>query len=124
MVSDFITPHYYDPVGSAGVRYSFTGAIPGPRQVLQGGYLSWHDPVSDHWWQAIFFEAKLKFRDLGIITQMKGSLRETIDAMTRPPELMKGLDRNDERLQAARAKMNATSAATNARARAWREQIE
>ncbi len=124
LVSDFITPHYYDPVGSAGVQYSFTGAIPGPRQVLQGGYLSWHDPVSDHWWQAVFFGAELQFRDLGVMTQMKGSLRETIDAMTPHPQLMKGLDPNDKRLQAASAKMNAAGAATNARAQAWRKQIE
>jgi hypothetical protein len=124
MVSDFITPHYYDPVPSAGVQYSFTGAIKGPRQVLQGGYLSWHDPVSDHWEQATFFGAELEFRDLGVITQMKRSLRETIDAMTPHPQLTKGLDRDDEQLQAARAKRNATNAATNARASAWRKQIE
>jgi len=124
LVSDFITPHYYDPVGSAGVRYSFTGALPGPRQVLQGGYLSWHDPVSDHWWQATFFGAGLEFRDLGVMTQMNGSLRETIDAMTPHPQLTKGLDPNDKRLQAARAKLNAAGAATNARARAWRKYIE
>jgi hypothetical protein len=124
MVSDFITPHYYDPVASAGVQYSFTGAIPGPRQVLQGGYLSWHDPVSDHWWQAIFFGAELEFKDLGVMTQMKGSLRETIDALTPHPQLMNGLDPNDKRLQAARGKMNAAGAAANARARGWRKHIE
>jgi hypothetical protein len=27
LVSDFYSPHYFDPVQSAGVRYSFTGAI-------------------------------------------------------------------------------------------------
>ncbi len=124
MVSDFITPHYYDPVTSAGVQYSFSGAIKGPRQVLQGGYLSWHDPASDHWWQAVFFGAEQEFRDLGAITQRTGSLRETIDGMTPHPQLVKGLDPGDQRLQAARAKMNAIGAATNARATAWRKQIE
>ncbi|HEY2138731.1 MAG TPA: hypothetical protein VGH00_01525, partial [Chthoniobacterales bacterium] len=39
LVSDFYTPSYFDPVKAAGVRYSFTGAITGPRQVLKGGYL-------------------------------------------------------------------------------------
>ncbi len=53
-VSDFYTTAYFDPIQAVGVRYSFTGAITEPRQVLQGGYLSWHDPVSDHWWQEIF----------------------------------------------------------------------
>ena len=30
LVSDFYTPHFFDPVPSSGVRYSFTGAIDGP----------------------------------------------------------------------------------------------
>src|SRR5262249_5129414 len=65
-----------------GVRYSFTGAITEPRQVLKGGYLSWHEPVSDHWFQASFFGAAIAFRDLGPIDSSKGSLRSQIDAMT------------------------------------------
>ena len=36
----------------SAVRYSLTGAITKPREVLRGGYLSWHGPVSDHWWQS------------------------------------------------------------------------
>lgn len=40
-VSDFLTPHFYDPVAIAGTRYSFTGAIKAPRQILPGGYISW-----------------------------------------------------------------------------------
>ena len=27
LVSDFYTPHYFDPIAASGVRYSFTGAI-------------------------------------------------------------------------------------------------
>ena len=41
LVSDFYTPNYLDPVAASGVRYSYTGAITEPRQVLRGGYLSW-----------------------------------------------------------------------------------
>src|SRR5437762_7857854 len=37
LVSDFITPNFYDPKRADGVRYSFTGALPGPRQILRGG---------------------------------------------------------------------------------------
>ncbi|HEV2696091.1 MAG TPA: hypothetical protein VG347_24595 [Verrucomicrobiae bacterium] len=40
-VSDFITPHFYDPVVTAGTRYSFTGAIKAPRQLLKAGYISY-----------------------------------------------------------------------------------
>jgi hypothetical protein len=82
LVSDFYTPSYFDPVKAAGVRYSFTGAITEPRQVLKGGYLSWHEPVSDHWFQASFFGSSLKFRDLGAIDASKGSLRSQVDELT------------------------------------------
>ena len=43
MVSDFYTPHYFDPVKSSAVRYSFSGQVRGPREVLDGGYLSWFE---------------------------------------------------------------------------------
>src|SRR5258708_26477797 len=36
-VSDFITPHFYDPQPTAGARFSFTGAITRPRPLLPGG---------------------------------------------------------------------------------------
>jgi hypothetical protein len=67
LVSDFYTPHYFDPVQSPGVRYSYTGAITAPRQVLQGGYLSWQDPVTQH----LFQERRIQtvdpqFEDLGM----------------------------------------------------------
>jgi hypothetical protein len=50
-VADFYTPHYFDAASVPSVRYSFTGAIKGPRQVLPGGYLTWHDPVQGIWQQ-------------------------------------------------------------------------
>jgi len=40
-VSDFLTPHFYDPVVTPGTRYSFTGAIKASRQLLPGGYISY-----------------------------------------------------------------------------------
>ena len=81
-VSDFYTPAFFDPVMASGVRYSFTGAITKPREVLKGGYLSWQEPVSGNWFQATFFGQKLEFHDLGPIDASKGSLRSQIDAMT------------------------------------------
>ena len=51
LVSDFYTPRFFDPALDTQARYSFTGAITKPRQILRGGYVSWHDPVSNHWWQ-------------------------------------------------------------------------
>src|SRR5919201_3584017 len=74
LVSDFYTPHFFDPVHSEGVRYSFTGAITRPRTILRGGYISWHDPVSDHWWQQIWFGQRREYRDLGVFDGSAGSL--------------------------------------------------
>jgi hypothetical protein len=43
-VSDFYLPRYFDPVGVPGMRYSFSGQIEHPLQILEGGYLTWIDP--------------------------------------------------------------------------------
>jgi hypothetical protein len=83
LVSNFYTPHFFDPVQSAGVRYSFTGAITEPRQVLQGGYLSWQDPISKHFFQERRIETiEPDFEDLGAPTDESLAPREFIDRMT------------------------------------------
>ena len=48
-VSDFYTPEYFSPKRVSGVRYSFTGSLTQPRQVLRGGYVSWS--YNGHIWQ-------------------------------------------------------------------------
>jgi hypothetical protein len=55
-VSDFLTPHFYDPVTTAGTRYSFTGAIQAPRQILPGGYISWVNQEADQVQQLLFVD--------------------------------------------------------------------
>ncbi len=124
-VSDFYTPSYFDPVVGDGVRYSFTGAITEPRQVLTGGYLSWHDPVSDHWWQEIFFEAQPEFRDLGAATALRKpgeSLRSMIDRLT--PAGRKSLTSSKSNLLAARAVRDRSAESSQAKARSLRSQIQ
>jgi hypothetical protein len=56
VVADFYTPRYFDPVSLDSVRYSFSGRIKRPRQILSGGYLSWRDPHGGGFKQARFFE--------------------------------------------------------------------
>jgi hypothetical protein len=68
-LSDFCTPNYYDPIASTAVRYSFTGAVPAPRQVLKGGYLTWLDPATDHWFRTSFFGPKPRIIDLGPLAE-------------------------------------------------------
>lgn len=84
LVSDFYTPKYFDPLANSGTRYSYTGAIKKPRQVLEGGYLSWHEPVSDDWWQAQWFGSKVSYVNLGKFTG-KMSLRAWVDGKTPTP---------------------------------------
>ena len=83
LVSDFYTPHYFDPVQSGGVRYSFTGAITEPRQVLQGGYLSWQEPISTHFFQERRINTiEPEFEDLGAPPDASLTPREFIDRVT------------------------------------------
>jgi hypothetical protein len=83
VVSDFYTPNYFDPVAAPGVRYSFTGAITEPRDVLRGGYLSWVDPETNIWWQEIWFNTPTPtFRELGVLSASNGSMRVQIDRIT------------------------------------------
>jgi hypothetical protein len=125
LLSDFYTPNYFDPVVAPGVRYSYTGAIKEPRQVLKGGYLSWHDPVSDHWWQEIYFGDQPEFRDIGVLTQKAGSsLRSQIDRVTEA-ESLKAMARNKTRLlHAAGAFTRLVARPSSTKADAWHAQIE
>jgi hypothetical protein len=66
-VSDFITPHFYDLSPTPGSRYSFTGAIQKPRQILPGGYISWVDPQTNEMRQILWVDPSQPptLRDLG-----------------------------------------------------------
>jgi hypothetical protein len=108
-LSDFCTAQYFGPDVGAGQRYSFTGSISKPREVLKGGYLSFIDPTDNHLrqlnWQT---GAKPRVIDLGdardgsqASLRLGGeSLRQAIDRMT--PRVRKASRR--------RAKSRATKA--------------
>jgi hypothetical protein len=55
-VSDFLTPHFYDPLVTSGTRYSYTGAIKAPRQILPGGYISWVNQEKDELQQILWVD--------------------------------------------------------------------
>jgi hypothetical protein len=82
-VTDFITPHFYDPMTTPGTRYSFTGAVKAPRQILPGGYISWVDPEAGIWQQLQYFDpnAPPRIVDLGPATGA-ASMRAWIDGLT------------------------------------------
>ena len=79
-VSDFITPHFYDPVATNGTRYSFGGNIARPRQILPGGYISFANPDSDRIQQILFLGSKPILNDLGPASGP--SLRMYVDSKT------------------------------------------
>lgn len=124
LVSDFYTPRFFDPVQSDAVRYSFTGAITSPRTILRGGYISWHEPVSDHWWQQLWFGQRKEYRDLGVFdTGAAASLRAWIDGQTDHPGIDLGLKKSDDTLKAAVAAGKETAAASSSKAERLREEI-
>ena len=83
LLSDFITHHYYDRKKKS-VDYSFEGNIPAPHQVLEGGYVSFGNPVDNHWYQIIVVNGVEQLRDLGVISTSSGkSLREIVDSKVR-----------------------------------------
>lgn len=79
-VSDFYTPHYFDPTDGAS-RYSYTGAITKPRQVLRGGYLSWYHPPTKTWWQRTWFGTKASDDKLDLKI-VNGNVRAAVDRHT------------------------------------------
>ena len=124
LMSDFYGPRFFDPMKADGTRYSFTGAITEPRQVLRGGYISWLEPRSEHWWQLLHFEAEPEFRDLGRLDPASQSIRSFIDSHTMAPEQFGGVDPENPRLRAAIRAGEATEMAANSKAESWRRQID
>jgi hypothetical protein len=50
LLSDFCSPAYYnDADPTPGTRYSFRGSVTEPRQVLEGGYISWFIEETGTW---------------------------------------------------------------------------
>lgn len=80
LVSDFYTPRYFDPVGSFGARYSFRGNLKGPREILEKGYLTWHDPSNNNWYQATREFGEIEVQGLGKTPLNATSLRQWVDS--------------------------------------------
>jgi hypothetical protein len=81
-VSDFITPHFYDPTTTPGTRYSFTGAVKAPRQLLPGGYISYVNVETDEWQQILWVDPSKppQINNLGPASADLKSLRVWVDS--------------------------------------------
>ncbi len=125
LVSDFLTPHFWDPVPAPGVRYSFRNSPPGPREILPGGYISWHDPVTDHWWQQTWFSGPTpQFRDLGVMTGRVASLRAAVDAKGQTARRIRRMVARAAELQQARQYQPKIADSTSSRGSALRARID
>jgi hypothetical protein len=87
-VSDFYTPRYFDPVRAPGVRYSFTGALEFPRQILENGYLTYIDPSDSRLYQQQFGEPEpVELAGLAELARSSVPLRTFVDSNPRTPRL-------------------------------------
>ena len=133
-VSDFYTPQYFDPVTAKGVRYSFTGAIDAPRKVLHGGYISWRDSISGHWFQLRMFPDDHSRKvphvvDLTADTVFAKLLKDTnlraaIDRVTPRPNTVKAMAKAPELMAARKKSRDDVDNAQVARAKALRSTIQ
>lgn len=83
VVSDFITPDFYDPDPTPGARFSFTGAVKSPREILPGGYISWVDPKSNEMQQILWVDPSKPPQTKNLGPAPKGmSLREFVESET------------------------------------------
>jgi hypothetical protein len=122
-VSDFYTPSYFSTVEKPGDRYSYTGAIQHPRQVLTNGYLSWREPTRGEWWQETCWNGKQQFRNLGALDAKSGkSPRRQIYDVTAEAFLV----RKPQQAQAARTSALAAArrSGTEPKAAALRRRID
>ena len=124
LVSDFVTPEYFaHPAPVPGTSYSFTGAILRPRDVTDGGYVTWREPLTAEWWQAARVSGRLQFSQLGPIDSDRLALRRLVDSRYTPRELLVGVPQDNPYLQANRERYASEASASSARARAWERLI-
>jgi hypothetical protein len=63
-VTDFYTKNYFDLVWKPNTRYSFTGAILRPKDILNNGYASFLDDLGQ-WWQVFGINGSEKLVKFG-----------------------------------------------------------
>ncbi|NBB31918.1 hypothetical protein [Cellulophaga sp. BC115SP] len=62
-VSNFITPDWFNKVHVENIKYDFLGLLKRPRELYEGGYISWLS-VQGEYWQAVKTKGKLIIRKL------------------------------------------------------------
>jgi hypothetical protein len=99
---DFYTPRYFDPVHVNGIRYSYTGSIERPRQILEGGYLTFLDPHDSGLYQLHHgSEQPVKLAGLQELARSSAPLRTLVDTNPRTPQVTTAMLRPAESAAAA-----------------------
>ena len=87
-VSDFYTPQYFDPVCTEGTRYSFTGEIERPLQILEGGYVTFLDPRDSGLYQLQDgVEDPVLLADITELSSSSTPLRILVDGAPQTPRI-------------------------------------
>jgi hypothetical protein len=63
MVSNFITPNYWDLFTSSTVKYDYMGLLTAPRQLADGGYMSFRDNLGNYT-KAIKYKGVILYKKL------------------------------------------------------------
>ena len=123
-VSDFYTPDYFDPIATASGRYSYTGFVKKPKQVLKNGYLSWFLPEKKEWWQASYFGRKLKFENISVeMEKVNGAtIRSKMDRLSIVHRLQIKSSAQSGKLQTQKIRRAENDSSTNAVH--WIQEIE
>ncbi len=81
LVSDFCVPEFWE-ISARRERYSFTGAIRAPLEILPSGQLRWYDPRSASWWTRRLDGKSFSDVNLGRVDAKSATAREFLDART------------------------------------------
>lgn len=80
-LSDFLLPAWYRSNPLLAPAYSHLGQCQFPREVADGGYVSF--AVGNHWWQVFNERGSLSLNDLGTFDGSTATLREWTDLKSR-----------------------------------------
>lgn len=125
LVSDFYTRDYFARTPVAGLQYSFNNQIGGPREVLEGGYLTWRDPLTGQWGQLTRAGGAARFVDLGVLMLGGRSIRQAIRGVSgRHYDHLSGAGRDVGTMASALRTRRAVDEAGRVRAEALRWQVD
>jgi hypothetical protein len=123
LVSDFYTPAYFEPLFTAGSKYSFCGALQEPRDVLPGGYLTWRSPSTGDWIQQRNDAGTRSVKNLGPFAAGATGLRAFVDDLTGGKQHLSHVSSEHGRVVAIRERARVSAEASRDRARVWADLV-